>query len=95
MSTAPTKSASGAPQNPASAPASDEAPGMPGASSLSTFFGGSVGALARTALGQTVGRAVHLENVDMVGHANVATGGAERVTVKSILAISHGETCGE
>lgn len=28
-------------------------------------------------------------------HANVATGGAEWVTVKSILAIFHGETCGE
>jgi len=33
------------------------------------FLVGSVGALARTALGQTVGRAVHLENVDMVGQA--------------------------
>lgn len=45
LSTAPRKSATGAPQNPASAATRDEAPGMPGASSLSIFSEGQSGRL--------------------------------------------------
>ena len=63
------KSATWAPQDPAKAAVSDEAPGMPGASSLSIFFGMSVRALARSALGETVGRTVHFQDVDVVGEA--------------------------
>ena len=63
---APRKSATGAPQNPASAVGSDKAPACRG---LIVFylFGGSVWTFARPALGKSAGRTVHLQDMDVVG----------------------------